>query len=164
MKREGTHKRTRWSRQSRDCLGHYDDYDTFGNHLWNSHRYGRVFFAFDVFNHDTSYRMPYEGFTREVIPELADYREAHGQDGAPKEWLNENSQNVPEDPGADETLAEVSPEDFEDDVESEDAGVEPDDSGVEDSESNDPELEDAAAEAIADNLDDFDATASEDAS
>lgn len=153
MKREGTHKRTRWSRQSRECLHYYDDYNTFGNHLWHCHHYGRTFLAFDVFNHGVSHRMPYEGFTREVIPELAEYRDLHDQDGPPKELLDEHSQNVSEDSGEGEFTDEVPLEDCESD------GF-----GLEDSESNDPALEDAAAEAIADHLDDYDTAASEDAS
>jgi hypothetical protein len=97
--------------------------------------------------------MPYEGFTREVIPELAEYRDLHDQDGPPKELLDEHSQNVSEDSGEGEFTDEVPLEDCESD------GF-----GLEDSESNDPALEDAAAEAIADHLDDYDTAASEDAS
>ena len=167
MKREGTYKRTRWSRQNRDCLGYYADYDMIGNHLWNAHHHGRAFLAFDVFNYGTSYRMPYEGFTREVIPELAEYRDVHDQDGPPKEWLDEHSEDFVDEPGEGEEAEipnEELPGDCEADVDADGVNQECDDSTIEDSEIDDPESGDAAAEAIADNLDSFEDAGSEDAS
>lgn len=169
MKREGTHKRTRWSRQSRVCLDEYDDYDMFGNHLWHSHYHDRPFLAFDVFNHSTSHHMPYEGFTREVIPELAEHRKIHEQDGPPKEWLKEHSQEVINNPEIEE--GDTSLDDSEPNVEPKDEIVQDYDAEVEGSELDDAESEantsewaDDAAEAIADDIDDFDAGSSIDAS
>ena len=166
MKREGTHKRTRWSRQSRACLDHYDDYDMFGNHLWHSHDHGRPFLAFDVFNHSTSYRMPYEGFTRVVIPELAEHRETHEQDGPPKEWLKEHSQDIVSDRESeeDDLNEDTLLDEGEANMEQEDVIEESYDAEVEESESNASEWADEAAEAIADDIDDFDAGSSLDAS
>lgn len=94
MKRSGTAKRTRWSRQTRSCLCHYDDYYGYGNHMWHSHGHHRPFLAFDVFNFGAEHRMPYEGFSRQVVEELDQHREQFEQEGPPKEWLQEHSQPV----------------------------------------------------------------------
>ncbi|MEM7009911.1 MAG: hypothetical protein AAF585_00375 [Verrucomicrobiota bacterium] len=166
MKREGTRKRTNWSRQTRSCLGAYDGYTTYGNHMWNSHYHHRPFLAFDVFNFRADERMPYEGFSRQVVRELDTHREANNQEGPPKEWLQEDAASVAGEDGAvdEEALplldeVELGPEDldmtgmeelgWEGDEGEVDSGIE-EDVGIE----NDHDFGDEAAEAFADEADD----------
>ncbi len=76
MKRFGTEKRLRWSRTMRSNIGGYDHYGSYAL-LWGG---AAGFLAYDVFAMSAHERMPYEGFSRGVIGELNDYRETHGMD------------------------------------------------------------------------------------
>lgn len=86
IKKEGTRKRLGWSRKMRSCLFYYDDYGSYGSyhHSASCHNVGG-FLAYDVFNYHRKERMPHEGFSREVIPEIQEFRE----DDISDEWLKE---------------------------------------------------------------------------
>ena len=79
MKRKGTAKRVRWVHNMHRGIHDFDDYDDYGYAMG----YG-YFFAYDAFNVWSEEPMPHEGFAREVLPELAEFREATGQDGIDK--------------------------------------------------------------------------------
>ncbi len=115
MKRQGASKRARWVRQSRECFCDYDDYHMYGGMLEYASDHGDPFLAVDAFNHRAEHRMPYEGFTRQVIPELDEHRQVYEQDGPPKERLDQQLQSI-EPPQAEplpmEIEAEVDPEDL----------------------------------------------------
>ncbi|MGJ8656482.1 MAG: hypothetical protein ACSHX6_08520 [Akkermansiaceae bacterium] len=86
MKKEGAQKRLGWSRRMRSSLFYYDDYRGYGSYYYfASHHRVTGFLAYDVFNHRTAERMPHEGFSREVIPEIEEFRE----ENVSGEWLKE---------------------------------------------------------------------------
>ena len=85
MKREGTRKRLTWSQKMRGSLRNYDSYDNYGCYYYSSNRRSHGFLAYDVFNHQNSSRMPHEGFTRTVIPDVESFREEY----TTNEWLSE---------------------------------------------------------------------------
>ncbi len=78
MKVKGTSKRIGWSSSMRSNLIHFDAYDHYSRHLYLTHHYDTPFLAYDIFNSCSSYRMPYDGFSSEVIEELTEFREEVG--------------------------------------------------------------------------------------
>ena len=78
MKHEGTRKRLRWTRRMHRNVYEYDDFDDFDDYLW----YDDDLFPYDAFAHGSDEPMPHEGFSKEVLPEIAEYRHAHGQEKA----------------------------------------------------------------------------------
>lgn len=87
MKSEGTRKRLGWSRKMRSSMYHYDDYGSYGSYYHHSSHRSNVtgFLAYDVFNHKALERMPHEGFSKEVIPEIEAFRE----ENTSADWLND---------------------------------------------------------------------------
>ncbi|MFT6863775.1 MAG: hypothetical protein ACJAVK_002336 [Akkermansiaceae bacterium] len=94
MKRVGTTKRVGWSRSMRGNLCGFNRYGSYGNSYYHSYDHGCSFLAFDVFNHSPEVRMPYEGFSSQVIPEVSELREQ-----LPEDWVeeaNEGEETIPE--------------------------------------------------------------------
>lgn len=76
QKQASTTKRVRFTRRMHTNVYEYDDYDDYDYYL--SHNRG--FFAYDAFAWGAQEPMPYEGFSRSVIPGLSDYRRRCGHD------------------------------------------------------------------------------------
>ncbi len=78
MKRDGTQKRARLLRRMHRNVCDYDDWDDFDYYLYHDDH----FFPYDAFGYGADEPMPYEGFSREVLPELDQHRASHGQEKA----------------------------------------------------------------------------------
>jgi hypothetical protein len=82
----------------------YDDYDDYDYYL------GHVddFLAYDAFAWAAEEPMPYEGFSRGIIPELGHYRHSHQQERADySEFRAADKQYGAEDPRDRDELAEA---------------------------------------------------------
>ncbi len=77
VKRESTRKRVGWSRTIHHNVYVYDNYDHYSVFLSHGH-----FLPYDAFAYGGEERMPYEGFSRTVIPELDEYRDEFGMEKA----------------------------------------------------------------------------------
>jgi hypothetical protein len=77
MKQASTTKRTRWVSTMNHNVYVYDSYDSYNNYM-----YLDSFLAYDAFSYRCEERMPYEGFSRDVISELDEYRDEHDQEKA----------------------------------------------------------------------------------
>lgn len=77
-KRESTRKQSAYARRMHRNIVDYDDYDDYDYYLL----YVPDFLAWDAFAWAADEPMPYEGFSRGVIEELAPFRQEHGQERA----------------------------------------------------------------------------------
>jgi hypothetical protein len=77
-KKESTHKQVRWVRRMHHNIVVFEDYDDYDYYLW--HNPG--FLPYDAFAYASDEPMPYEGFSRGIIGDLATHRAHHGQDRA----------------------------------------------------------------------------------
>lgn len=77
IKRKGTLKRLDWCNTIRVNLVQFQQYGHYSNLMLTL---GTDFLAWDAFGVDSPQAMPYEGFTRTVIPELDQYRRFHQMD------------------------------------------------------------------------------------
>ncbi|MBK6516028.1 MAG: hypothetical protein IPG04_18500 [Polyangiaceae bacterium] len=77
-KHKSTHKSVRSCRRMHHNIIEFEDYDDYSYYLERDPR----FLPYDAFAWGAEESMPYEGWSRAVIPELASYREEHGQDRA----------------------------------------------------------------------------------
>ena len=91
LKRQGTTKRVRWVRSMHRGIHDFDDYDDYGDSMG----YG-YFYAYDAFNVWSDERMPHEGFAREVLPELDQFRTETGMDGVNKNAYREAAEEAQE--------------------------------------------------------------------
>jgi len=85
MKRTGAKKRVRWVKTMHKGFDDYDDYDEYSACMEHTDE----FLAYDAFAMSADERMPYEGFTREVVPELDEWRDTHDQEKADYSELKE---------------------------------------------------------------------------
>lgn len=76
QKQASTTKRVRFTRRMHTNVYEYDDYDDYDYYL----AHNRGFLAYDAFAWGADEPMPYEGFSRSVIPGLTDYRRQCGHD------------------------------------------------------------------------------------
>jgi len=93
-KQVGTQKRIGWSRSMRSNMHSYNRYDDYSGVYFYSVFHDQPFLAFDMFNHRPEYRMPYEGFSSSVIPEITDFRdEVEVEDG---KWFDDYAEEAEE--------------------------------------------------------------------
>ncbi|MGE0489869.1 MAG: hypothetical protein AB7S38_11745 [Vulcanimicrobiota bacterium] len=79
MKRNGTEKRLRMTRRMRENIVAFDDYDSY-NTYWCELE--DDYLPYDTFAYCSHERMPYEGFSRTLIPDLDEHRRHHGWERA----------------------------------------------------------------------------------
>jgi len=72
-KRASTQKQLRFSRRMHHNISSYDDYDDYDYYL----AHNRSFLAYDAFAYASDEPMPYEGFSRGIVPEIAAHRAMH---------------------------------------------------------------------------------------
>lgn len=75
IKKTSTRKRIRWVGTMRRNIHSYHHYDKYSHYMDGE----EDFLAYDAFAFGAAERMPYEGFTRLVIPEMDQWRRAWGQ-------------------------------------------------------------------------------------
>ncbi len=73
MKSASTGKRVKWIKTMRINISGFDHYDAYDYML----EHNDDFLPWDVFARASEERMPYEGFTAQVIPDIEEYRESH---------------------------------------------------------------------------------------
>ncbi len=73
MKQAGTDKRLRWVRSMRRCIHDFNDYEHYAYAMNYEH-----FYPYDAFDVWSDERLPHEGFAREILPELDQFRNEHG--------------------------------------------------------------------------------------
>ena len=78
MKQASTRKRTRWIRTMNHNIYTYDNYGAYCCFM----NMNNGFLAYDAFSYRQEERMPYEGFTSEVIGDISPYREEHDMEKA----------------------------------------------------------------------------------
>lgn len=77
-KARSTHKQVSMVRRVHHNVVEYDRYDDYSHYLG-----GHVaFLAWDAFAHGANTAMPYEGFTQQLIPAIAEHRAEHGLERA----------------------------------------------------------------------------------
>ncbi|MCB9752399.1 MAG: hypothetical protein H6713_20795 [Myxococcales bacterium] len=77
MKRKGTQKRVRWIKTMRANIHDYDDYDAYSAFLYDDEL---EFLPYDAFAIAGEERMPYEGFSGQVLSDITEFRAEHGQE------------------------------------------------------------------------------------
>ncbi|NUP13444.1 MAG: hypothetical protein HOW73_45985 [Polyangiaceae bacterium] len=77
-KKQSTHKQVRFARRMHHNIIEFEDYDDYSYYLDND----PDFLPYDAFAYGSDEPMPYEGFSRVVVPDLARYRAQHEQDKA----------------------------------------------------------------------------------
>ena len=78
MKKNSTRKRTRWIRTMNHNIYDYDDYGSYCCFM----DMGTAFLAYDAFSYRQEERMPYEGFSSEVIEDIQIFRDEHEMEKA----------------------------------------------------------------------------------
>jgi len=107
MKRSSTTKRVRWMQTMNYNIYSYDSYSSYSTYM----ALDSSFLAYDAFAFGAEERMPYEGFTREVIEDLGEYRDENEQEKADysnfKEGQSEEEADYSEDWDVSEEDAEA---------------------------------------------------------
>jgi len=90
-KAQSTRKRSKWMKSMHHNIDHFDDYDTYDQLLIHSH----PVLLYDLISLLGSERMPYDGFAKKVISEVAKHRNEHQQERPDysqiKNWIKEDS-------------------------------------------------------------------------
>jgi len=114
MKKTSTEKRLRWSRKMRRGIADYDDYDRYDYYYaYYEEQDDSYLLPYDVFAYSYEERMPYEGFTGEVIDDIQDHREYHDLEKADySDFKDLEKQYVNEEPVGDYENEEFGGADF----------------------------------------------------
>jgi hypothetical protein len=98
MKKTSTEKRVRWSRDMRRGVHDYDDYDSYEYYYCYYEDQDDDFLPYDVFAYSYEDNMPYEGFSGQVIPDIAEHREAHDLEKADYSGFKELEKQAGQEP------------------------------------------------------------------
>ncbi len=77
-KAHSTHKQVRMARRVHHNVVEYEDYDDYSYYLYHH----RAFLPWDAFAYGAEEPMPYEGFSRQIIPAIAEHRATHALERA----------------------------------------------------------------------------------
>ncbi len=91
-KHKSTKKKLKWLKSMRGNIDDYDDYEHFSYYMDDD---DLDFLPYDAFAYDSEERMPYEGFAKEVIPDLGEYRSSHDQEKADYSGLKTSIKDSP---------------------------------------------------------------------
>lgn len=101
MKKKSTAKRVRWVRSMHRGVHDFDDYDRYGYAMGYAY-----FYPYDAFSVWSEEPMAYDGFAREVLPDLNEFREQSGINQVDKLAYREAADRGEEELQAEELSAE----------------------------------------------------------
>ena len=158
MKERSTHKRLQGYQSMRSNVFDFDDYAAFSMYLLMDDE----FCPYDAFTHHYSDNVIYDGFARQVLPEIAEFREAHHQDRPDTSPFQANDFSTDDSSVAGPQLNEIEQDQLSDDTganfdfdNSADAEIDADFNSWDDLSTSEI---DAADDALAESVSDIDAT------